>query len=176
MVRSPLTIDSAPSLDPEGDHVILERAKLDNASHPGRQPVQQGRSNVSHNLLLIEPVEQSQQPRACNMPPSTRWGKVTLCNQCRHHHQSQLQRMGRCVGRCKDDNRAARSAHPSLPHPRDRKRQLPVQSQLCRTQIQKGKITRLTHPPHRGTYLPPGSLLDENPGSTLSANQHRADC
>ncbi|MBB6193120.1 acyl-coenzyme A synthetase/AMP-(fatty) acid ligase, partial [Sphingobium wenxiniae] len=30
---------------------------------------------------------------------------------------------------------------------------------------------RLTHHPHSGTYLPTGSLLDENPGSTLSGNQ-----
>ncbi|WP_221442158.1 hypothetical protein, partial [Sphingobium wenxiniae] len=29
----------------------------------------------------------------------------------------------------------------------------------------------LTHHPHSGTYLPTGSLLDENPGSTLSGNQ-----
>ncbi|TWH96552.1 hypothetical protein IQ35_00483 [Sphingobium wenxiniae] len=30
----------------------------------------------------------------------------------------------------------------------------------------------MTHHPHSGTYLPTGSLLDENPGSTLSGNQH----
>ncbi len=30
----------------------------------------------------------------------------------------------------------------------------------------------MTQTPHRGTYHPPGSLLDENPGSTLNANQH----
>ncbi|SFG13134.1 AAA domain-containing protein, partial [Novosphingobium sp. CF614] len=34
--------------------------------------------------------------------------------------------------------------------------------------------TRLTHCPHCGTYHPPGSLLDGNPGSTLSGNQHLA--
>ncbi|WP_290889298.1 hypothetical protein, partial [Hoeflea sp.] len=39
------------------------------------------------------------------------------------------------------------------------------------TQNQKGKITRLTHRPHRGTYYPTGSILDGNPGSTLSGNQ-----
>ncbi|SFG50686.1 hypothetical protein SAMN05518801_1375 [Novosphingobium sp. CF614] len=34
---------------------------------------------------------------------------------------------------------------------------------------------RLTHCPHCGTYHPPGSLLDGNPGSTLSGNQHRPE-
>ena len=30
----------------------------------------------------------------------------------------------------------------------------------------------MTPRPHRGTYHPPGSILDGNPGSTLSGNQH----
>src|SRR3546814_2507071 len=42
-------------------------------------------------------------------------------------------------------------------------------SDVCSSDL---KITRLTHHPHSGTYLPTGSLLDENPGSTLSGNQH----
>jgi DNA replication protein DnaC len=74
-----------------------------------------------------------------------------------------------------DDDRAARSAYAPLPHPGDRKRQLPLQSQHRRrgAQTTKGKIASLTHHPHRGTYLQPGSLLDENPGSTLSGNQQQ---
>ena len=35
--------------------------------------------------------------------------------------------------------------HPPLPHPRNRKRQLPLQGQLRCTQTEKGKIRRLTH-------------------------------
>jgi hypothetical protein len=34
----------------------------------------------------------------------------------RHHHQSELQRMGWRLRRRQDDNRHARSSHPSLPH------------------------------------------------------------
>ncbi len=30
----------------------------------------------------------------------------------------------------------------------------------------------MTRPEHRETYLQPGSVLDENPGSDLSENQH----
>jgi len=48
----------------------------------------------------------------------------------RHHHQSEFQRMVRRLRRCQDDDRAARSPYPSLPHPGDRKRQLPLQEQL----------------------------------------------
>jgi hypothetical protein len=56
------------------------------------------------------------------------------------------------VRRRQDDHCAARSPHPPLPHPRDRKRQLPVQGQQRRRpKITKGKITRLTQHPHRGT-------------------------
>ena len=42
----------------------------------------------------------------------------------------ELQRMGVCLRRRQDDNRAARSAHPPLPHPRDRQRQLPLQGKF----------------------------------------------
>jgi hypothetical protein len=57
----------------------------------------------------------------------------------------------------------------------DRKRQLPVQGQLRSTQIQKGKITRLTHRPyrHRGTYYPPGSTLSGNQQDGIHAHEQR---
>ena len=58
----------------------------------------------------------------------------------------------RRVRRCQDDHRAARSANPSLPHPRDRQRQLPLQSQLRCPQNTKGKSHLLTHYPHRGKH------------------------
>jgi DNA replication protein DnaC len=37
-------------------------------------------------------------------------------HQHHHHHQPELRRVGQCVRRCKDDDGAARPAHPSLPH------------------------------------------------------------
>jgi len=57
--------------------------------------------------------------------------------QRRHHHQPQLQRMGDRLRRRQDDDGAARSAHPSRPHPGDRERQLPLQEQLSLDHRQK---------------------------------------
>ena len=37
-------------------------------------------------------------------------------HQHRHHYQSQLQRMGRRLRRCQDDDSSSRPPHPSLPH------------------------------------------------------------
>jgi hypothetical protein len=69
-------------------------------------------------------------------------------HQRRHHHQPQLQRMGQRLRRCQDDHRAARSPDPSLPHPRNRKRQLPLQEQLSSPpQNQKEKARTLTIKP-----------------------------
>src|ERR1700722_5709671 len=34
---------------------------------------------------------------------------------------------------------------------------------------------QLDRPTQRGTYLQPGSILDENPGSDLSGNQHSTE-
>ena len=45
--------------------------------------------------------------------------------------------MGQHLRRCQDDHRSARSPDPSLPHPCNGQRQLPLQGKLCRTQIQK---------------------------------------
>ncbi|GHA03823.1 hypothetical protein GCM10011617_25920 [Novosphingobium arvoryzae] len=52
-----------------------------------------------------------------SLPPAQ---QALRAHQRRHHNQPQLQRMGRRVRRCQDDNRAARSPHSPLPHPRDR--------------------------------------------------------
>ena len=47
-------------------------------------------------------------------------------------------------GDAEDDDRAARSSHPPLPHPRNRKRQLPLQEQLGEgRQTHKGEISEL---------------------------------
>ena len=50
-----------------------------------------------------------------------------------------FRRMGWRVRRSQDDHRAARSPNPSLPHPRIRQRQLPVQGQRRYRQAQKGE-------------------------------------
>ena len=65
----------------------------------------------------------------------------------RHHHdKSQLRRMGQRVRRRQDDDRAARPAHPPLPHPRNRKRQLPLQEQLGEgRQTHEGETRNLTN-------------------------------
>ena len=47
-------------------------------------------------------------------------------------------------GDAEDDDRATRSSHPPLPHPRNRKRQLPLQEQLGESrQTRKGEIPEL---------------------------------
>src|SRR6202044_2782410 len=63
----------------------------------------------------------------------------------RHHHdQSQLWRVGDRVRRPEDDDRSTRSSHPPLSHPRNRKRQLPLQEQLGESyQTRKGETSEL---------------------------------
>src|SRR5271165_2375647 len=52
--------------------------------------------------------------------------------------------MGQRVRRRQDDDRAPRSPHPPLPHPRNRKRQLPLQEQLGESrQTRKGENPEL---------------------------------
>ena len=60
------------------------------------------------------------------------------------HHQPQLRRVGFRVRRPEDDHRIARPAHPSLPHPGNRQRQLPLQDPLHRYEEgdPQGKVTR----------------------------------
>ena len=57
-----------------------------------------------------------------------------------HHHQSQLLGMGGNLRRRQNDHRSARPADAPLPHPGDRKRQLPLQGQRRQHQTRKGKI------------------------------------
>jgi hypothetical protein len=58
-------------------------------------------------------------------------------HQRRHNHKPQLQRMGKWLRIRQDDHGPARPPHPPLPHPRNRKRQLPIQSQLSSSQNEK---------------------------------------
>ena len=63
-----------------------------------------------------------------------------------HHHQSQLRSEWATVfGRPEDDDRSTRSSHPPLPHPRNRKRQFPLQEPARRkaAKPRKGEISEL---------------------------------
>src|ERR1700678_548352 len=52
--------------------------------------------------------------------------------------------MGHRVRRPEDDDRATRSSHPPLSHPRNLKRQLPLQEQLGQSrQTRKGETSKL---------------------------------
>jgi DNA replication protein DnaC len=58
-----------------------------------------------------------------------------------------LWRVGDRVRRPEDDDRATRSSHPPMSHPRNRKRQLPLQEQLRQSrQTRKGESTKLDEP------------------------------
>ena len=73
--------------------------------------------------------------------------------------------MGQRVRRCKDDDRLARPAHPSLPHPRNRERQLPLQEQLGPSaQNDKGETQELDHHGRHERYLKAGQLSAQIPG------------
>jgi integrase len=61
----------------------------------------------------------------------------------RHHHQSELQRMGRRVRRRQDDDGHARPPDASLPHRGDRQRQLSLQSQRRRLKRPEGEREKL---------------------------------
>src|ERR1700677_4114623 len=55
--------------------------------------------------------------------------------------------MGHRVRRPEDDAGAAQPSHPPLPHPRNRKRQLPLQEQLGETrQTYQGENAKLDEP------------------------------
>ena len=92
-----------------------------------------------------------------------------------YHHQPEFQRVGPGVRRHQDDDRVARPAHPSLPHPGNRQRQLQVQKQLGRREDQEDQNTRLTHARSLREVSRDGSILDENAGSVLSKNQQLDD-
>src|SRR5690606_631293 len=70
--------------------------------------------------------------------------------------------------RRQDDHGAARSAHPSLPYPGDRQRQLPLQGERCGTQNTKGKTRPLTVLASRETIVQPGQFSMTIPGQFLA--------
>src|SRR5690606_28462858 len=73
--------------------------------------------------------------------------------------------MGKRLRRRKDDHRAARQAHPPLPHPGNRKRQLPLQEQLGQSaQNIKGETQELDPNQQHERYLKAGQFSVETPG------------
>ena len=86
----------------------------------------------------------------------------------RHHHdQPELRRMGHRVRRRQDDDGAARPPHPSLPHPRNRKRQLPLQKQLGEgRQTHQGETAKLDE---RLTLKPSSSRVSSQWKSRVSS-------
>src|SRR5277367_3602796 len=77
--------------------------------------------------------------------------------------------MGDRVRRPEDDNRAARPAHPPLPHSRNRKRQLPIQEQLGESrQTGKGETKKLDE---RLTLKPSSSRVSSQWKSRVSSRR-----
>ena len=72
-------------------------------------------------------------------------------------------------GDAEDDDRAARPPHPSLPHPRNRKRQLPLQEQLGKSrQTRKGESPELDE---RLTLKPSSSRVTSQWKSRVSSQR-----
>ena len=76
-------------------------------------------------------------------PPAV---QALRAHQRRHHHQPELQRMGCHLRRCQDDHRAPRPPHTPLPHPGNRKRQLPLPGQCRSREAKKEPRRELTRP------------------------------
>jgi hypothetical protein len=82
--------------------------------------------------------------RGLALPPIE---QALRASQRHNHDQPQLRRVGDRVRRREDDDRSARSSYPPLPHPRNQKRQLPLQEQLGeRSQTRKGETAKLDEP------------------------------
>jgi hypothetical protein len=104
-------------------------------------------------------------PRRARLPALQRLGRRAAL-------PSPEQRMGHRLRRRQDDHRAPRPAHPPLPHPGDRQRQLPPQGQLSRDNPKKeGDQPRLEPKHDPKTTVRGGSLLDGKPGSVPGGNQ-----
>src|ERR1700724_2415912 len=76
------------------------------------------------------------------------------------HHQSRIRRMAECLCRRQDDDRSARSPHPSLRYHRNRKRQLALQEPRRRSPHEP-RSRRLRNPDQlrrRERYCPDSSL------------------
>src|ERR1700685_1754379 len=77
--------------------------------------------------------------------------------------------MGDRVRRPEDDDRAARPAHPPLPHSRNWKRQLPIQEQLSESrQTRKGETSKLDE---RLTLKPSSSRVSSQWKSRVSSRR-----
>src|ERR1700684_1058370 len=77
--------------------------------------------------------------------------------------------MGDRVRRPEDDDRAARPAHPPLPHSRNWKRQLPIQEQLSESrQTRKGETSKLDE---RLTQKPSSSRVSSQWKSRVSSRR-----
>ncbi len=74
-------VRAASRLDPIRHHVVFESTKLHHASNTRRQFVEQRCCDVSDDLLFIQPVEQTKQPRARDMPAGPCWQKIAFSNQ-----------------------------------------------------------------------------------------------
>jgi hypothetical protein len=103
----------------------------------------------------------------CN--PASGWEK----RQIEKNVQDARHRLWHRVRRPEDDDRSTRSSHPPLPHPRNRKRQLPLQKQLSKSsQTRKGETAKLDEPLTQN-LIKPGQFSMEIPGQ-ISAEIDRA--
>src|SRR5690606_39489971 len=95
--------------------------------------------------------------------PSTE--QTLRAHQRHYYHQSQLQQVGQRLRRRQDDDRATRPFDASLPYPRNRKRQLPLQEQFSpSTEKHDGEKQELDHNTRPETYIEAGQISVEIPG------------
>jgi hypothetical protein len=80
--------------------------------------------------------------------------------------------VGSDIRGCQDDHGTARPAHPPLPHPGDRQRQLPLQEQLRNPDPSRKETTAHLTGSKNPASPKPGSNLRGKPGSALSGIQH----
>jgi hypothetical protein len=81
----------------------------------------------------------------------------------------------RSVRGCQDDHRAPRPAHPPLPHPGDRQRQLPLQEQLRHSsQARKEATTHLTG--SKNPAPPSTTRVNSSWQSRVSSQWHSTSC
>jgi len=108
----------------DADNVVLiggpGTGKTHIATALGVQAVEHNRKKVRF-FATVDLVNALEQEKALNKA-----GQLTLVpfaqqalrtHEHHHHYEPELQRVGWNLRRCQDDDRFARSAHPSLPHP-----------------------------------------------------------
>src|SRR6185437_2124981 len=104
--------------------------------------------------------------RSAALPPAQ---QALRANQRRHHDESELRRVGERVRRPENDDGAPRPPHSPLPHPRNRKRQLPLQKQFGEArQTQQGEIKKLDE---RLTPKPSSSRVSSQRKSWVSSRR-----